>query len=155
MTKILLFLLSQIRASPNLEGQVPLFISPTNSVAQLHPQALGSLFVTSYDSHGYGGGIQVHLSTGLISQLFLDSRNIASGRTHKQHRFHRHSNNKHFCFHIICRSNVFAESLSRNGRLLRLSFPNIGRHVTLDSNILCYILRPHFEEDQVFKKEIF
>jgi hypothetical protein len=30
-------LLSQIRGSPNLEGQVPVFISPRNSVAQLYP----------------------------------------------------------------------------------------------------------------------
>jgi hypothetical protein len=36
---------SQIRYSPNLEGQVPVFISPRNRMAQLHPQALGSLFV--------------------------------------------------------------------------------------------------------------
>jgi hypothetical protein len=33
-------LLSQIRDSPNLEGQVPVFISPRTWVAQLHPQAL-------------------------------------------------------------------------------------------------------------------
>jgi hypothetical protein len=33
--------------SPNLEGQVPVFISPRNRVAQLYPQALGSLFVAS------------------------------------------------------------------------------------------------------------
>jgi hypothetical protein len=39
-------LLSQIRDSPNLENQVPVFISPRNSVAQLYPQALVSLFVT-------------------------------------------------------------------------------------------------------------
>jgi hypothetical protein len=50
-------LLSQIRDSPNLEGQVPIFISPRNRVAQLYPQALGSLFVASYDSQGYGEGI--------------------------------------------------------------------------------------------------
>jgi hypothetical protein len=35
-------LLSQIRDSPNLEGQAPVFISPRNRVAQLYPQALGS-----------------------------------------------------------------------------------------------------------------
>jgi hypothetical protein len=35
-------LLSQIRDSPNLEGQVPLCISPMNRVARLYPQALGS-----------------------------------------------------------------------------------------------------------------
>jgi hypothetical protein len=49
-------LLSQIRDSPNLEGQVPVYISSRNRVAQLYPQALGSLFVVSYDSQGYGGG---------------------------------------------------------------------------------------------------
>jgi hypothetical protein len=31
-------LLSQIRDSPNLEGQAPIFISPSNRVAQLYPQ---------------------------------------------------------------------------------------------------------------------
>jgi hypothetical protein len=39
--------LSQIRVSPNLEGQVPVFISPRNRVARLYPQTLGSLFVVS------------------------------------------------------------------------------------------------------------
>jgi hypothetical protein len=48
-------LLSPIRDSPNLKGQVPVFVSPRNRVAQLYPQALGSLFVASYDSQGYGG----------------------------------------------------------------------------------------------------
>jgi hypothetical protein len=33
-------------------------------VAQLYHQALGSLFVASYDSQGYGGGIQTRLHTG-------------------------------------------------------------------------------------------
>jgi hypothetical protein len=36
--------------SPNLEGQVPIFISSRNRVAQLYPRSLGSLFVASYDS---------------------------------------------------------------------------------------------------------
>jgi hypothetical protein len=35
-------LLSQIRDSPNLEGQVPVFMSPRKRVARLYPQALGS-----------------------------------------------------------------------------------------------------------------
>jgi hypothetical protein len=43
-------LLSQIRDSANLEGQVSVFISPRNRVAQLYPQALSSLSVASYDS---------------------------------------------------------------------------------------------------------
>jgi hypothetical protein len=36
----------------NLEGQVPVFISPRNRVAELDPRALGSLFFASYDSQG-------------------------------------------------------------------------------------------------------
>jgi hypothetical protein len=34
-------------------------------MAQLYPRALGSLFVASYDSQGYGGGILTRLHTGL------------------------------------------------------------------------------------------
>jgi hypothetical protein len=45
-------LLSQIRDFPNLEGQVPILISPRNRVAQLYPQALGSLSFASYHSTG-------------------------------------------------------------------------------------------------------
>jgi hypothetical protein len=51
-------LLFQIRDSPNLEGQVPIFISPRNRVAQLYLQALGSLFVAAYSSQGSGGCIR-------------------------------------------------------------------------------------------------
>jgi hypothetical protein len=41
--------------SPNLEGHVLVFISPRNRVVQLHPRAMGSLVVSSYDTQGYGG----------------------------------------------------------------------------------------------------
>jgi hypothetical protein len=52
-------LLSPIRDSPNLEGQVPVFtrISPRNRVVQ-----------ASYDSQGYGGGLnstELHNSSRL------------------------------------------------------------------------------------------
>jgi hypothetical protein len=50
-------LLSQFLDSPSLEGQVPIFISPRNSVTQLYPRALGSIFDASYDWQHYGGGI--------------------------------------------------------------------------------------------------
>jgi hypothetical protein len=56
-------LLSQIRDSPNLEGQVPVFISPRNMVARFYPQAMGSLFDASYVSQGCGGGIRPRLHT--------------------------------------------------------------------------------------------
>jgi hypothetical protein len=58
-------LLSQIRHSPNLEGQVLVFLSPMSRVARLYPQALGSPFVASYDSKGYGGGIRTRLHRDL------------------------------------------------------------------------------------------
>jgi hypothetical protein len=57
--------LSLIRDSRNLEGQVPVYISPRNKVARFYPQALGSLFVASYDSQGYGGGILSRLHMGM------------------------------------------------------------------------------------------
>jgi hypothetical protein len=50
---------------PQLEGQVPVFISPRNRVARLYAQALSSFFVASYYSQGYCGGIRTHLHTGL------------------------------------------------------------------------------------------
>jgi hypothetical protein len=58
------FLLSQIRYSPYLEGQVTVFISPRNRVALLYPQALGSLFVASYNSQSYDVGIGTRLHAG-------------------------------------------------------------------------------------------
>jgi hypothetical protein len=50
----------------NLEGQVPVFISPGNRVARLYSQALDSFLVVSYDSQGYGEGIRPHLHTAVI-----------------------------------------------------------------------------------------
>jgi hypothetical protein len=49
--------------SSNLEGQVPICIFPTRRVARLYPRALGSHFVASYDSQGYGGSILTLLHT--------------------------------------------------------------------------------------------
>jgi hypothetical protein len=49
--------------SPNLEGQVPIFISSRNRLAQLYTRALGSLSVTPYDSQGCGRGILTRLHT--------------------------------------------------------------------------------------------
>jgi hypothetical protein len=56
-------LLSQFRDSHNLVGQVTVFISLRNRVARLYPQALGYIFVASYDSQDYGGGIRPCLHT--------------------------------------------------------------------------------------------
>jgi hypothetical protein len=61
-------LLSQIRDFLSLKGQVPVFMSPSDRVDQLHRQALGSLFVAFYGLQGYGGGIRTRLHTGYDSQ---------------------------------------------------------------------------------------
>jgi hypothetical protein len=54
----------------------------------LYPWALGSLFVTSYDSQGYSGGILTHLHTGhsLSSgqskkkiKLYYDQQSVGQG----------------------------------------------------------------------------
>jgi hypothetical protein len=42
-------------------------LTPRNRVAQLYPQALVSLFVASYESQGYGGGIRTRLHSGTNS----------------------------------------------------------------------------------------
>jgi hypothetical protein len=68
-------LLSQIRDSPNLEGQVFVFIYPRNRVAQLYHKALGSLFVASYDSQR-------------LPQVFTSSHLYLLGTVHcRKHRF--------------------------------------------------------------------
>jgi hypothetical protein len=51
--------------SPVLEGQVPVFKSSSNRVAQIYLQALGSLSVASYYSQGYCEGILSRLHTGI------------------------------------------------------------------------------------------
>jgi hypothetical protein len=61
---------SQIWDFPNLEGQVPTFISPRNRLAQLYPQALRSLFVALYNSQGFGGGIWTHRVNNVWTELF-------------------------------------------------------------------------------------
>jgi hypothetical protein len=58
-----------LKDSPNLEGQVPVFVSPRNRGAQIYPRALGSLSIASYNSQGYNGGILFCLHTGSIVVL--------------------------------------------------------------------------------------
>jgi hypothetical protein len=56
--------LSFTSAAGSRQRSHSVFISPMNRVAQLCPQTLGSLFVASYDSQGYGGGIRTRLHAG-------------------------------------------------------------------------------------------
>jgi hypothetical protein len=72
-----IFYCLRFETPPNLEGQVPVFISPRN-MARLYSQALGSLFVASYDSQGYGGGIRTastrDSTTDWLTLLLITSR---------------------------------------------------------------------------------
>jgi hypothetical protein len=77
-------LLPQIRDFPNMECQVPIFISPRNRVAWLYSQALGSLSVASYDSQGFGGGIQPHLHIGQTEYCALNICLIHQGRPKRE-----------------------------------------------------------------------
>jgi hypothetical protein len=82
-------LLSRIGDSPNLEGQVPVCISPRYRVARLHPQALGSLFVASYESQGYGGGNRPASCTDQVGNTVSNSTytivcvSVAAGTSHR------------------------------------------------------------------------
>jgi hypothetical protein len=44
---------SALHLTLNQEEKISLFMSPSDRVAQLHPQALGSPFVAFYDSQGF------------------------------------------------------------------------------------------------------
>jgi hypothetical protein len=58
-----------LRPTPNLEDQIPVFMSPSDRVTQLYPQAPGSLSVAFYDSQGYGGGIPTRLGRAVAQAL--------------------------------------------------------------------------------------
>jgi hypothetical protein len=65
MHKVFSVFTSRCLVATSNRGRSP---SPRNRVAQLYPQALGSLFVASYDSQGYGGGIRTRLHAGMSTQ---------------------------------------------------------------------------------------
>jgi hypothetical protein len=74
-------LLSQIRDFPNLEGRVPVFMSLRNRVARLYPQAVGSLFIASRDSQGYGGGIRPRLHTRFFYYWWGGTKSLGTAAT--------------------------------------------------------------------------
>jgi hypothetical protein len=52
-------------------------------VAQLYPRALGSLYIASYDSQGYGGGILTRLhmdEADLFEHCFIYEKFVAYGK---------------------------------------------------------------------------
>jgi hypothetical protein len=61
---------SLLHPTPNLEDQVPVFMSPNERTAQLYSQAPGSLFFPFYYSQGYGASILTHLHAGKLKYYF-------------------------------------------------------------------------------------
>jgi hypothetical protein len=100
--------------SQNMEGKVPVFIFHRNRLAQLYTQALGSPFVVSYDSQGYGGGIR--------TRLHKEWNYLPSFITilHGPKRKHRSQQFLYCCLRIRCQKNLFAEPLPSNLRLFWL-----------------------------------
>jgi hypothetical protein len=75
---------SQIRDSPNLEGQVPVFIIPQEQDGPFIHPGTGFPFVAPYDTQCYGGGIRTRLHAGFFCWCY--SRCITSARTtHRKH----------------------------------------------------------------------
>jgi hypothetical protein len=52
-----------------------------NSWFWLHLQALGSIFIASYDLQGYGGGIRTHLHMGNSQTALICAAYNTSART--------------------------------------------------------------------------
>jgi hypothetical protein len=107
-------LLSQIRDSPNLEGQVPVFISPSNRVTQLYLQAPGSLFVATYDSQGYGGGVRTRHHTESELSVIVGFSLYSLGSDHAENTSIVQQRMSSIVAYSLPR-NMFTEPLPSNG----------------------------------------
>jgi hypothetical protein len=74
---------SALCPTPNLEDEVSMFMSLSDSVAQLYPQAPVSPFVPLSGSQGYGGGIRTRLHTGVYYYIYISAVNGASHLSHR------------------------------------------------------------------------
>jgi hypothetical protein len=68
-----------LRPTPNLEGQVSVFMFPSDRVAQLYPQASGFLYIAFHDSQRYRGGVLIRLHTGKV-RITLKNRHKSNTR---------------------------------------------------------------------------
>jgi hypothetical protein len=83
-------------------------------VAQLYPQTLGSLFVASYDSQGYGGGIRRRLHAGW---WYVDPQSLLLYDTDG---IENEVSSSSVVAHIRCRGNVFIGPLPNNDRRIQI-----------------------------------
>jgi hypothetical protein len=125
---------------PNLEAQVPVFISPRNWLAQLYPQAVGSPFVASYDSQDYGGGIRTHLHAGFLIGLSSYPPYVSR---HGSLRIHCLQRLFYCCVLIRCHGQQFTAPLPSNDHIYLLKYYGFQQpcHNIYDNNFLFRIVR--------------
>jgi hypothetical protein len=123
----------------------------------LYPQALGSLFMASYDSQGYGAGIRTRLHAELThstlhSHFFLQtSRYVARHGPHRK-RFFQQS---YCCMRVWCGDRVTAsEPFPSNGSItqafsIHASLSTGPHDVTSQKTVISmYIVLFFVDEDQ-------
>jgi hypothetical protein len=76
-------LLSQIRDSPNQEGQVPVFTFSWNRMTQLYPQALGSLLLRRYFYRGNVFTVPLHRNGYLFWVCYSALQSSGHNTIHK------------------------------------------------------------------------
>jgi hypothetical protein len=138
--------------SPNIQDEVPISISPKNRVAQLCLRPLGSLFIASYDSQGYDGGILTRFNTGLSSKLLYDWRpvnqyiEVSKTKLLYKSSLYSHGTDRtrnvfffNYCLLSRCRGKTFPQSCSLTMIFTVACLHNcpfsVGLHVTLSKNI--------------------
>jgi hypothetical protein len=102
------------RDSPNLEGQVPVFISPRKRVAQLYPRALGFPFCCLL----WLSGLRWRYSKPPLHAQGFSVYNIGPDHLEKA----TSNNAVSCCIHTCCHRNELIEPLPSNGQC---------RHVTI------------------------
>jgi hypothetical protein len=81
-----------------------------------------SLFVASYDTQGYGGGIRPRLHAGYCrfsTELFFITTSHGPNRKYRSQQF------LYCCLRIRCRGNFFTEPLPNSWRLLWLQYSGL------------------------------
>jgi hypothetical protein len=73
-TELVIIFYCLICDSPNLEGQIPVLMTPRFRVAQLYLRALGFLFVACYESQGYGDLCSTVYVSTIVSLYFLSTQ---------------------------------------------------------------------------------
>jgi hypothetical protein len=164
-------LLSQIWDSPNLEGQVPVFMSPRNMVAWLYTQALGSLFIASYNSQGYSGGVQLHDLVLIWTAAYAAHRyprkcllitcipgHACWFHSNELVSFPRNGSTCHNILLCLVQSSTLKMEAADSFKILITMYQTTKHHILDDSNLLsnsyCINLKAHYFNFSVISHEL-